>query len=312
MSGEAVRTNGPSQKFDWRSLTGHLLECCSRPAALVDSAGMLRACNGALERLLGFSAGELTGKMLSELCPASDGEDGARRSIEHAFTSPSLDFELIVQTRAGRQLLMAVHGQRLGDAAASGLLLQITDSRPLVAGSMHAAAGDHYEVSSRYDDFGVLLRVWSLAGRKHKMDLTGQRCHRALHDSDEPCLGCPAFATRAQKDQGMAVIPRRSAQLRLDVVQTRVSSPTAIAVSVWQVGDGLLSQIIKAKVDVMAERQGLTVRERGVLDLLVLGRSNEEIGTTLGVAPRTVKYHKRRVLQKLGAESKHDLIRLII
>ena len=45
----------------------------------------------------------------------------------------------------------------------------------------------------------------------------------------------------------------------------------------------------------------LTTREREVLHLIVLGRSNKEIGVELGIAAATVKLHVGNLLEKLGA-----------
>lgn len=47
----------------------------------------------------------------------------------------------------------------------------------------------------------------------------------------------------------------------------------------------------------------LTSREREVLDLLVAGRLNKQIGGALGIAERTVKAHRATLMAKLGAES---------
>jgi DNA-binding NarL/FixJ family response regulator len=44
----------------------------------------------------------------------------------------------------------------------------------------------------------------------------------------------------------------------------------------------------------------LTPREREVLDLLALGRSNPEICAQLVISEATVKTHVARILQKLG------------
>jgi len=50
----------------------------------------------------------------------------------------------------------------------------------------------------------------------------------------------------------------------------------------------------------------LTGREREVLKLIVAGRSNREIGTTLFIAPKTASVHVSNILAKLGASSRTE------
>lgn len=54
----------------------------------------------------------------------------------------------------------------------------------------------------------------------------------------------------------------------------------------------------------------LTRRERQVLDLVVTGRLNKQIAYDLGIAERTVKVHRARALEKIGASTLADAIRL--
>lgn len=56
----------------------------------------------------------------------------------------------------------------------------------------------------------------------------------------------------------------------------------------------------------------LTEREREVLDLLLLGRTHEDIAQLLGISERTSKFHQANLLTKLGAESRLDLLRLFL
>lgn len=51
----------------------------------------------------------------------------------------------------------------------------------------------------------------------------------------------------------------------------------------------------------------LTIRERQVLDLILLARSNREIARELGIEERTVKAHVGRLMRKTGAENRIDL-----
>ena len=54
----------------------------------------------------------------------------------------------------------------------------------------------------------------------------------------------------------------------------------------------------------------LTARERDVFSLVVTGRMNKEIAAELGTVEQTIKQHRGRVMQKLGARSVADLVHL--
>ncbi len=55
---------------------------------------------------------------------------------------------------------------------------------------------------------------------------------------------------------------------------------------------------------------GLTQREREVCVLMLKGMANREIARINGSMPGTVKVHRARILQKMGAHSLADLFRL--
>jgi two-component system response regulator FixJ len=56
----------------------------------------------------------------------------------------------------------------------------------------------------------------------------------------------------------------------------------------------------------------LTERQRDVLDGLVAGQSNKAIAAGLGISPRTVEVHRARIMEKLGARSVPDIMRLAL
>ena len=54
----------------------------------------------------------------------------------------------------------------------------------------------------------------------------------------------------------------------------------------------------------------LSTREHEVLELMVEGDSNKEIGRKLGISPRTVEIHRGNMMRKLNARSPSDAVRL--
>ena len=66
-----------------------------------------------------------------------------------------------------------------------------------------------------------------------------------------------------------------------------------------------------AQVSSLRERfQQLTAREREVMDLVVTGLINKQIGAQLGLSEVTVKIHRGRVMQKMEATSLAELVRM--
>jgi FixJ family two-component response regulator len=59
-------------------------------------------------------------------------------------------------------------------------------------------------------------------------------------------------------------------------------------------------------------REPLTRRERDVLTLIVGGASSKEAGRQLGISPRTVEFHRARIVEKFDAKNTADLIRIVM
>jgi DNA-binding CsgD family transcriptional regulator len=62
---------------------------------------------------------------------------------------------------------------------------------------------------------------------------------------------------------------------------------------------------------VLPQADGLTRRERDVLDLLVAGRRNRAISEELTISENTVKFHVANVLRKTGTSSRAELAALV-
>ncbi|MEX3933101.1 response regulator transcription factor [Paraburkholderia phymatum] len=66
------------------------------------------------------------------------------------------------------------------------------------------------------------------------------------------------------------------------------------------------------ELEVLLGRVGrLTVREREVMNLIVLGRLNKQVACELGTVEKTVKAHRARVMQKMEVGSLAELVRIV-
>ena len=91
-----------------------------------------------------------------------------------------------------------------------------------------------------------------------------------------------------------------SAQALLSKIQAALESSRS------RYGEWLEKQAINARKEL------LTPRERGVIELVVAGRSSREISEALGISVRTVENHRTRIMEKLHAESTVDLVKLFL
>ncbi|HTT17451.1 MAG TPA: response regulator [Candidatus Sulfotelmatobacter sp.] len=67
----------------------------------------------------------------------------------------------------------------------------------------------------------------------------------------------------------------------------------------------------EAELSVLKVRVGqLSEREREVMDLVVTGLINKEVGAKLGLSEVTIKIYRSRVMQKMEAASLADLVRM--
>jgi FixJ family two-component response regulator len=64
------------------------------------------------------------------------------------------------------------------------------------------------------------------------------------------------------------------------------------------------------QAEIVAREQSLTKREREVMELVVMGKPNKIIAHELGTSQRTIEIHRARVMEKMGAQSLADLVRM--
>ena len=66
--------------------------------------------------------------------------------------------------------------------------------------------------------------------------------------------------------------------------------------------------VVGSLIDQRRSRPELTVRQREVLQLLAEGKSMKEVGAILDCTPRTVAFHKYRMMEQLGLRTSAELV----
>jgi len=64
--------------------------------------------------------------------------------------------------------------------------------------------------------------------------------------------------------------------------------------------------------EIQRRLDGLTARERDVMEGMVAGRLNKQIADNLGISMKTVEQHRAKVMEKLQVESLAELVRIVI
>ena len=104
------------------------------------------------------------------------------------------------------------------------------------------------------------------------------------------------------------------------VLKHSASSELLLAIQRALAGRSFVTPTLAAKInrtrtpeDVSLDAlDGLTVRQREVLQLLAEGHSAREISSTLNLSRRTVEYHKYHIMEVLGVRKSAELIRFAV
>ncbi|TAN51344.1 MAG: response regulator transcription factor [Methylococcaceae bacterium] len=189
------------------------------------------------------------------------------------------------------------------------------------------------------DDAEILSALATL------LDFEGYACEtypsapaylQALSD-DRPCFPGPCCVlcdVKMPELDGLELQQRLAALEHAPLLLMSGASGALEAVSAFRAGaldflikpidaDVLLQAVVKAlavslerqrargrRHDLVARMAALTGKERAVARLAARGRLNREIAVELDIALRTVKLHRQRAMEKLGANSVVDLARI--
>lgn len=121
----------------------------------------------------------------------------------------------------------------------------------------------------------------------------------------------PVIVLTGEANVAMAVEALKSGAL--DLIEKPYAA-AALVESVRQAMTQLEAQVDRDSLrrEAAARLDGLSARERDVLDGVVKGLSNKEVARDLGISPRTVEAYRANLMMKTGADSLSELVRLTI
>jgi DNA-binding NarL/FixJ family response regulator len=120
----------------------------------------------------------------------------------------------------------------------------------------------------------------------------------------------PTLATQAFKEGVSAYVLKSSPASEivtaiLEALRGRVYISPAVA------GD-ILGELTKTHGQSMKLAPELTPRQKEVLQLIAEGKAPKEIASILNVSPRTVEFHKYRIMETIGARTIAELTRYAV
>ncbi len=118
----------------------------------------------------------------------------------------------------------------------------------------------------------------------------------------------PDLAAQAFRIGGAAYLLKRSAGSELLTAIREAMRHRSYVTPL--VTEGMLGSLMHAQSDPAAPQ--LTARQREVLQLLAEGKSMKEVASILNVAPRTVAFHKYRMMEQLKIRTNAELIQYAI
>ncbi len=129
---------------------------------------------------------------------------------------------------------------------------------------------------------------------------------------EEICAGCMPLAIVFLT--GYVDVPTTVRAMKrgaVDFLQKPVSSATLLPAVAAGLERARAAVESRHRIDVLRERYDtLTPRERQVFALVTAGLLNKQVGYELGTSEKTVKVQRARVIEKMGAHSLADLVRM--
>jgi PAS domain S-box-containing protein len=300
----------PSASMDWQSIATLIAERSNRPLILLDRASRVRMVTGAVEQALGWRRYEVEGRSWAEVFAPPELAEAARRWLAQAMRGALAQYECEACSRNGQRLLLTLDMALVGRGIKQGLLVTVREISTVHTHATDLASRDiDYRIVATATEFGALEEISGVGQAIDARRLAQGVCFDVLYGRSSPCEDCPVRLDGEWPRTAVRRLGERASSFQ--ILTAEPSGKTSVRVSVRLIAEASLVAIHDARIAALADKAHLTERERDILHYLLLGRSLDDIATLLELSRRTVKFHQGNVLQKLGADSRTDLIRFI-
>lgn len=282
---------------DWSAVALLLAERSEMPAVLLNGQGKVLLVAPAAERALGWKYDSVGSNWVERhVVPASAA--AADWFFDKTLSGALRSFEVEVRTSDG-DALASFESYAVGQPDSRGVLLLLQTVVP----SSHKRPSSDYDyevqgIAAESFELGSLWRIGSgpVSG--------GGKCYEVIHGRDRPCDVCPLRGSAAKT----LVRPLTGEEYELS---TATIDADSARISVRRLPIATFTALLEARLNELSSSARLSTRESDVLRQLVDGRTLDDIASALGISRRTVKFHQANLLQKLGADSRSDLMRLV-
>ena len=308
----AASRNAPlatfEKRMDWSAVATLLAERGGVSGVLVDPDGEILLVTPAAQRTLGWTFDYLGSNWVDRCVPAELSSE-ARWTLGRAALGGVRRFDLEILTADGPRLA-TFESSPVGARDDRGVLL-VVEKTTAVQRPRPSVEDDYdYEVHGARDGEFEMRMFWKLGASGEP---ARGKCYDVLHGRRTPCERCPLTNTGAQQRERVVIRTRGDREhTEYEIVSASSSGGNEARVSVRRLQASAFLAILHLRLGELAGRAKLSERERDVLNHLVEGLPIEEVAKTLSISPRTVKFHQANLLAKLGADSRSDLMRLVL
>jgi len=147
-------------------------------------------------------------------------------------------------------------------------------------------------------------------------DLVGKKCYEIMHGTKVPTPDCPHLRAVTDGKAYVKEFYENHLGMQLFVSVSPVFDDAGICIgSVHIARDMTKMKKTGKRLQIMSDGQGeqskncLPPRQRELLDLVCEGLSAKEIALRMAISPRTVEFHKDRLMKVLGIRTLAGLIK---